>query len=394
MCTCPSRTPRSSATTSCGSLTASPVPRWQIAEDFGVRPSCLKWLARRRRRDEGIRPGDRSARSRPSCARPTSASGCWSRRTRCCAGRRRICRRRTCRENDVPARPRAGRRRHAGAGRGDVPGAQDRPPALLPVARRAGHRRRTDRAYRANALFDAHRDDPEFGYRFLVDEAARRRRGDGRADRLEDLLATTAGGASFGKKRGRNGKNAAARRSTTTWSQRATSPPTPAEPAVARPTSPNTDRRGQAVLCAVKDVYSNRIVGYSIDSRMKSRLAVAALEPPSPAAVEVAGCVLHTDRGSQFRIRKFVHALAPPRHGRIDGESRCRRRQRGHGELLRAAAEERPRPPCLGHPPGAADRDRHLDREDLPPPPQARRLGRLTPIEYETIMTTPATQAA
>ena len=28
------------------------------------------------------------------------------------------------------------------------------------------------RAYRADALFDAHRDDPEFGYRFLVDEAA------------------------------------------------------------------------------------------------------------------------------------------------------------------------------------------------------------------------------
>ena len=27
------------------------------------------------------------------------------------------------------------------------------------------------KAYRANALFDAHRDDPEFGYRFLVDEA-------------------------------------------------------------------------------------------------------------------------------------------------------------------------------------------------------------------------------
>jgi putative transposase len=29
-----------------------------------------------------------------------------------------------------------------------------------------------DAAYRANALFDAHRDDPEFGYRFLVYEAA------------------------------------------------------------------------------------------------------------------------------------------------------------------------------------------------------------------------------
>jgi hypothetical protein len=26
-------------------------------------------------------------------------------------------------------------------------------------------------AYRANVLFDAHRDDPEFGYRYLVEEA-------------------------------------------------------------------------------------------------------------------------------------------------------------------------------------------------------------------------------
>ena len=31
-------------------------------------------------------------------------------------------------------------------------------------------------------------------------------------------------------------------------------------------------------LCVVKDVYSNRIVGYSMDPRMKSRLAVTALE--------------------------------------------------------------------------------------------------------------------
>jgi putative transposase len=28
-----------------------------------------------------------------------------------------------------------------------------------------------ERAHRANPLFDAHRDDPEFGYRFLADEA-------------------------------------------------------------------------------------------------------------------------------------------------------------------------------------------------------------------------------
>ena len=31
--------------------------------------------------------------------------------------------------------------------------------------------REEQQAHRANALVDAHRDDPEFGYRFLADEA-------------------------------------------------------------------------------------------------------------------------------------------------------------------------------------------------------------------------------
>ncbi len=63
---------------------------------------------------------------------------------------------------------------------------------------------------------------------------------------------------------------------------------------------------GKLYLCAVKDVYSNRIVGYSIDSRMKSSLAVAALNNAVAQrradGVVVVGCVLHvlhTDRGSQ-----------------------------------------------------------------------------------------------
>ncbi len=34
---------------------------------------------------------------------------------------------------------------------------------------------------------------------------------------------------------------------------------------------------GKLYLCAIKDVWSNRIVGYCIDSRMTSRLAVNAL---------------------------------------------------------------------------------------------------------------------
>lgn len=67
---------------------------------------------------------------------------------------------------------------------------------------------------------------------------------------------------------------------------------------------------GKLYLCAVKDVYSNRIVGYSISDRMKSRLAVTALESAVARRDSVAGCVVHSDRGSQFRSRKFVRALA------------------------------------------------------------------------------------
>ncbi|MEU5908958.1 DDE-type integrase/transposase/recombinase [Micromonospora sp. NPDC047527] len=33
---------------------------------------------------------------------------------------------------------------------------------------------------------------------------------------------------------------------------------------------------GKLYLCAIKDMWSNRIVGYCIDSRMKSRLAITA----------------------------------------------------------------------------------------------------------------------
>ena len=67
---------------------------------------------------------------------------------------------------------------------------------------------------------------------------------------------------------------------------------------------------GKLYLCAVKDAYSHRIVWYSIDARIKSRLAVAALSSAVARRGNVAGCVVHSDRGSQFRSRKFVHAIS------------------------------------------------------------------------------------
>lgn len=82
---------------------------------------------------------------------------------------------------------------------------------------------------------------------------------------------------------------------------------------------------------------------------------------------DVTGCVLHTDRGSQLRSRKHMHALA--RHSMVGSMGRVGpARQRRHGVLLQPAIEERPGPAGLGHPRGPAHRDGHLDQTDLPPP--------------------------
>ena len=49
---------------------------------------------------------------------------------------------------------------------------------------------------------------------------------------------------------------------------------------------------GKLYLCAVKDVFSGRIVGYSIDERMKASLAVAAMRN-AIALRGPAGTVVH-----------------------------------------------------------------------------------------------------
>ena len=72
-------------------------------------------------------------------------------------------------------------------------------------------------------------------------------------------------------------------------------------------------REGKVYLCAIKDVFSNRIVGYSIDSRMKARIAVNALEMAVAHRGRPTGVIVHSDRGSQFRSRRFLKALK--RHG-------------------------------------------------------------------------------
>ena len=65
---------------------------------------------------------------------------------------------------------------------------------------------------------------------------------------------------------------------------------------------------GKLYLCAVKDVFSNRIVGYSIDSRMKSSLVAAALRNAIALRCPV-DTICHSDRGSQFRSKRVVRLL-------------------------------------------------------------------------------------
>ena len=253
-------------------------------------------------------------------------------------------------------------------------------------------------AHRANALFDAHRDDPEFGYRFLADEA--RTEGQPMADRTAWRICSTNGWWSvFGKPRGRNGK-------------KKRKPGTPAfDDLVQRnftAEAPNllwlvdiTEHwtgEGKLYLCAIKDCFSNKIVGYSIDSRMKARLADAALDNAvarrRAEGAEVAGCIVHADRGSQFRSRKFHRALA--RHhlvgsmGQVASAADNAAMESFFSLLQKNVLDRQPwrtREQLRIRIVTWIERTYHRRRRQAA-------LGRLTPIEYETIMTPTATQAA
>jgi transposase InsO family protein len=240
-----------------------------------------------------------------------------------------------------------------------------------------------DEAILTDAIFDAHGEDPEFGYRFVADEV--RAAGFAVAERTVWKICSANGWwSSFAKKRGKNGKKAGPPVHDDRV-QRVFSAGGPDRLWLADITEHPTGE-GKLYLCAIKDVWSNRIVGYSIDSRMKSRLAVAALENAVARRGDVAGCLLHTDRGSQFRSRKFVRALG--RHdligsmGRVGAagdnaamESFFALLQKNVLNTRRWTTREQLRIAIVTW----IERTYHRRRRQAA-------LGRLTPIEWETIM--------
>jgi putative transposase len=248
-----------------------------------------------------------------------------------------------------------------------------------------------EQAYRANALFDAHRDDPEFGYRFLLDEA--RDAGEPMAKRTAWRICSDNGWwSAFGKKkRGKSGKPGPPVHDDLV--QRDFTAAAPNQLWLADITEHKTGE-GKLYLCAIKDVYSNRIVGYSIDSRMKSRLAVSALSNAVARRGDVSGCIVHSDRGSQFRSRKFVRALGHHRMvgsmGRVGAAGDNAAMESFFSLLQKNVLNRRPwatREELRIATVTWIERTYHRRRRQ-------DSLGRLTPIEFETIMTTPATQAA
>jgi transposase InsO family protein len=248
-----------------------------------------------------------------------------------------------------------------------------------------------DEAYLANAIFDAHRDDPEFGYRFLADEV--RTAGWEVSDRVVWRICRDMGWWSvFGKPK----------------RAKASKPGTPAHDDLVRRNftadAPNTvwladitehrTGEGKLYLCAIKDLFSNRIVGWAIDERMKARLVVAAIEMAVARRGEVAGCILHSDRGSQFRARKVHRALARHRMvgsmGQVGSagdnaamESFFALLQRNVLDRRRWATRDQLRIAIVTW----IERTYHRRRRQAA-------LGRLTPIEYESIMTPQTALAA
>ncbi|MEU4365679.1 IS3 family transposase [Promicromonospora sp. NPDC023987] len=242
-------------------------------------------------------------------------------------------------------------------------------------------------AHLINAALDIHTDDPEFGYRLIADDL--KDAGHVVSENTMHALCRQVGIVSVihrkkgtGRKAGPPVHDDLVQRDFTAsapnrlWLTDITEHPT---------------SEGKLYLCAIKDVYSGRIVGYSIDSRMKARLAVDALNhavsrrdviPTTPDAV---GTVLHSDRGSQFRSKKLRRALKSHQitgsMGRV-GACGDNAAMESFFSLLQKNVLNR-RPWTTREQLRLAivtwiERTYHRRRRQ-------RRLGRMTPIEFETV---------
>ncbi len=237
-----------------------------------------------------------------------------------------------------------------------------------------------DDAHLINAAYDIHHDDPAFGYRFIADQLHERGLTAGE-NRVARLCSQQRIWSVFAKKRGLNRKAGppvhddlvdrqfTAPKPNAVWLTDITEHPT---------------GEGKLYLCAIKDLHSGRIVGYSMDARMTAALAVTALRN-AIALRSPASTIVHSDRGSQFRSNAFVTTL---KNNGLTG-SMGRVGACGDNAAMESFFALLQR--------NVLDRQRWATREDLRLAiitwiektyhrrRRQRRLGRLTPIEFETL---------
>jgi transposase InsO family protein len=237
-------------------------------------------------------------------------------------------------------------------------------------------------AHLINAAYDIHHDDPEFGYRFIADQLAQRGITAGE-NRVARLCSAERIWSAFAKKRGLSrwagppvhddlvDRDFTAAAANKVWLTDITE---------------HATSEGKLYLCAIKDVWSTRIVGYSIGDRMTAELAVSALRN-AVALRDPDGTIVHSDRGSQFRSNAFVRTLKSNglvgSMGRVGAcgdnaamESFFSLLQKNVLDTQRWTSREELRVAIVIW----IERTYHRRRRQ-------RGLGRLTPIEYETLHT-------
>ncbi|HVE92048.1 MAG TPA: IS3 family transposase [Actinomycetota bacterium] len=174
------------------------------------------------------------------------------------------------------------------------------------MARASGRRPRLGRRARDERDRDIHSDDPEFGYRFLADEL--HRAGHVIGERRVWRLCSEQRVWSITSRKGRRGAKTpgpavhddlvqrcfTADRPNAVWLTDITEHPTV---------------EGKLYCCAIKDVFSNRIVGYALGGRMTAALATSALRAAIARRQPECTLIVHSDRGSQFRSRSFRAVL-------------------------------------------------------------------------------------
>jgi putative transposase len=243
-------------------------------------------------------------------------------------------------------------------------------------------------AHLINAAMDVHHDDPGFGYRFIADELNQAGIAAGE-NRVSRLCSQQRIWSLHSRKRGL---------------QRRPGPPvhddlverdftaTALNQLWFTDISEHPTGEGKLYICAVKDACSTRIVGYSIDGRMTSALAVTALRN----AIALRGpvnTVVHSDRGSQFRSNNFVKAI---KHAKLRGSM---------GRVAACADNAAMESFFSLLQKNVLNRQRWDTREELRLAMitwieatyhrrrRQRGLGKLTPIEFETVLQ-PAAHAA